>query len=69
MPPLMQWFHKPADAKRSVVMVPDEAWDDWLGTGDEDDARTFLTLPNPQELTAEADPRGKMSVPANPGLF
>lgn len=56
--PLMQRFHKPADEKRSVVVVPDAAWDAWLEAGEEGHAREFLRLPDPEELRAEADPRG-----------
>lgn len=51
------------------MIVLDEAWDDWLGAGGEDDAKSFLMLPSPEELTAEADPRGKVTASARLGLF
>lgn len=31
--PFMRHFHKPQDEKRSVVILPPERYDDWLGAG------------------------------------
>ena len=42
--PLMQRFHKPGDEKRSVVILPDDAWGDWLRAKSEEAARGFLRL-------------------------
>jgi putative SOS response-associated peptidase YedK len=50
--PLMQRFHKPGDEKRSVVILPDEAWDAWLGARREEDARALLRLFAPEEMIA-----------------
>lgn len=51
--PLMQRFHKPGDEKRSVVILPDEAWGDWLRTRSEDAARGFFRLFEPSQFAAE----------------
>ncbi|MRW86766.1 DUF159 family protein [Pseudoduganella sp. FT26W] len=40
--PLMRRFHKPDDEKRSLVIVPQAEWDDWLECKDLDFARSFL---------------------------
>jgi putative SOS response-associated peptidase YedK len=46
--PLMRRFHKPDDEKRSLVVVPQKEWDDWLGGTDPEFARSFLR-PYPAE--------------------
>lgn len=47
--PLMKRFHKPADEKRSLVIVPRLEWDAWLNAGDPEVARSMLNL-YPAEL-------------------
>lgn len=42
--PLMKRFHKPGDEKRSVVIVPRAAYEDWLSCSSTDEARSFLNL-------------------------
>jgi putative SOS response-associated peptidase YedK len=42
--PLMKRFHKLGDEKRSVVIVPPAAYEDWLGCRSTDEARSFLNL-------------------------
>ncbi len=42
--PLMKRFHKPGDEKRSLVIVPPNAYDDWLNCRNPEIARSFLTL-------------------------
>ena len=42
--PLMKRFHKPGDEKRSVVIVPPDAYEDWLSCHNTDEARSFLNL-------------------------
>jgi putative SOS response-associated peptidase YedK len=54
--PLMKRFHKPGDEKRSVVIVPPSAYEDWLGCRNTDEARSFLNLFPADEMTAEAYP-------------
>lgn len=49
--PLMRRFHKPGDEKRSLVVVREEEYDDWLACKDPELARTFLR-PYPAELMA-----------------
>jgi putative SOS response-associated peptidase YedK len=34
--PLMNQFHKPTDEKRMVVVLPEAAYDEWLGATVED---------------------------------
>lgn len=55
--PLMRQFHAPEDEKRTVVVLDDDCWDDWLNARTADDARALLTMPADVELVATADPR------------
>jgi putative SOS response-associated peptidase YedK len=55
--PLMQRFHKPDDEKRSVVILPDDAWGDWLRTKSENAARTFLRGFDAVGFVTEVSPR------------
>ena len=55
--PLMQRFHKPEDEKRSVVILPDAAWGDWLRAKSEGAARALLQGFDAAGLVAEAAPR------------
>jgi putative SOS response-associated peptidase YedK len=70
--PLMKRFHKPGDEKRSVVIVPPGAYEDWLSCRSTDEARSFLNLYPAEEMAAEAAPIPKR-VPASgmerPDLF
>ncbi|WP_157272232.1 SOS response-associated peptidase [Azohydromonas aeria] len=54
--PLMRRFHKPGDEKRSVVVVPQERWRDWL-YADEREARALLQPFDPEAFTASPAPR------------
>jgi len=54
--PVFRRFHKPEDEKRSVVILPDDAWGDWLRCKSEDAARALLEgAATP--LVTTADPR------------
>ena len=55
--PLMARFHKPEDEKRSVVILPDEVWGDWLRAKSECAARAMLQECAPALLCAVADPK------------
>jgi len=55
--PVMSRFHAPGKEKRSVVMLDDAVWDDWLQARDEADVRAFLRPFDPGLMRAEADPR------------
>lgn len=46
--PLMRRMHKPGDEKRSLVIVPPDAYDDWLTCQNTEMARAFL-VPYPAE--------------------
>jgi putative SOS response-associated peptidase YedK len=54
--PLMKRFHKPGDEKRSVVIVPPSAHEDWLGCRSTDEVRSFLSLFPADEMAAEPHP-------------
>jgi putative SOS response-associated peptidase YedK len=54
--PLMKQFHTPEDEKRSVVIVPRGAYDDWLACRSTDEARSFLNLFPAEEMAGEAYP-------------
>jgi putative SOS response-associated peptidase YedK len=55
--PVMQRFHKPADEKRSVVILPDDAWDDWLRARSEEAARELLRPTEADLLRVQPDPQ------------
>nr|WP_234421735.1 SOS response-associated peptidase family protein [Parazoarcus communis] len=40
--PVMQRFHKPEDEMRSVVILPEDSWRNWLGAKSEQEARKLL---------------------------
>lgn len=68
--PLMHRFHKPDDEKRSVVVLPDQAWSDWLHAREDDDVRAFLQQFHPGEFQAMPDPvRRGPPAPTTLGLF
>lgn len=54
--PLMSQFHRPGKEKRSVVILPEDRWDDWLECSSTDEARSFLTLYPPDRMASEAAP-------------
>lgn len=55
--PVFRRFHKPGDEKRSVVMLPDDAWGDWLRCKSEGEAARILHGLAEIGLAAAADPR------------
>ena len=55
--PLMKRFHRPGAEKRSVVIVRQEQYDDWLGVRSTDQARSFLNLFPANEMAALAAPK------------
>ncbi len=50
--PLMKRFHKPESEKRSVIIIRPADYDDWLGVRSIDEARSFVTLPDAQIMSA-----------------
>jgi putative SOS response-associated peptidase YedK len=73
--PLMRRFHKPGDEKRSLVVLPEEDVDAWLGCRDPELARSFLrdypaeamkTWPAPKTPAA---PKASAQEPVNLSLF
>ena len=68
---LMKRFHKPGDEKRSLVIVPEAEYDDWLECGDPERARSYLQL-YPAELMGAQPapkPREKRNIELNGVLF
>lgn len=55
--PVFRRFHKPDDEKRSVVILPDDAWGDWLRCKSEGEAARMLHGLAGIGLAASADPR------------
>lgn len=55
--PVMGRFHKPGDEKRSVVILPDDAWGDWLRSRSETEASGMLAMFEPELVRVAADPR------------
>lgn len=51
MHPLLRRMHKPGDEKRSLVIVPPDDYDAWLGCKDPELARTYLVQQAGEMLT------------------
>jgi len=54
--PLLRRMHRPGAEKRSVVIVPQTDWDDWLRCRDPELARSFLRLCPADRMAAEPAP-------------
>jgi putative SOS response-associated peptidase YedK len=54
--PVFKRFHKPDDENRLVVILPDDAWGDWLRCRSDREALAMLTGTSIQ-LNAVPDPR------------
>ncbi|UXY14857.1 SOS response-associated peptidase [Chitiniphilus purpureus] len=54
--PLMRRFHKPDDEKRSLVIVPEQDYDTWLGCRNAELARAFLTPFPAERMQARPQP-------------
>jgi putative SOS response-associated peptidase YedK len=54
--PVFKRFHKPDDERRSVVILPDDAWGDWLRCKFDIEARAMLKACE-YDLWATRDPR------------
>ena len=52
--PLMSRMHKPADEKRSVVILRPDDWEEWLTTSNIEAARAMLQLYPADEMYAKA---------------
>lgn len=65
--PLMNRMQRPGDEKRSLVIVPQQDWDDWLNCRDPELARAFLR-PFPAEQM-RAWPKIPDEEPAQASLF
>lgn len=52
--PLISRMHKPADEKRSVVILRPDDWEEWLTTSNIEAARAMLQLYPADEMYAEA---------------
>ncbi|VWB15342.1 gp33 [Burkholderia lata] len=52
--PLMSRMHKPADEKRSVVILRPDDWEEWLTTSNVEAARAMLQLYPADEMYAKA---------------
>ena|SRR5450830_759099 len=57
---LMRRFHRPGDEKRSLVIVPPDAWDDWLGCRNPELARSFLRLYRAELMEAHPAPKSQL---------
>ncbi|MGS0741091.1 hypothetical protein ACVBEF_04525 [Glaciimonas sp. GG7] len=54
---MLRRFHKPGEEKRSLVIVPEDAYDDWLGCRDPEVARAFLRPFPTDRMTAWPAPK------------
>ncbi len=55
--PVFRRFHKPQDEKRSVLILSDDGWGDWLRCKSQCEAMAMLTPLAAHALRAAADPR------------
>lgn len=55
--PVFRHFHKLEEEKRSVVILPDDAWGDWLRCKSVAEAQSFMSAPPSIELSTHAAPR------------
>jgi putative SOS response-associated peptidase YedK len=55
--PLMNHFHKPAEERRSLVIVPAADLDDWLSCRNPEIARSFLRPFPAEAMTAAPVPK------------
>ena len=65
--PFMKRFHRQGEEKRSLVIVPNADYDDWLGCKDPERARTYLQ-PYPADLMY-GEPAPKIPVVQQRELF
>jgi putative SOS response-associated peptidase YedK len=69
---LMRRFHRPEDEKRSLVIVPQGEWDEWLSCNDTEFARSFLRHYPAELMTSWAapattrKPKGEQQLSAEP---
>jgi hypothetical protein len=54
--PLMNRFCTPGEETQPDVIVPRDAYEDWLGCHNTDEARSFLSLYPADEMAAKAAP-------------
>jgi len=54
--PLMKRFHKPADEKRALVIVPEDEFDNWLTCTETEVARSFFALYPADKMTSREAP-------------
>jgi putative SOS response-associated peptidase YedK len=54
--PLMRRFHRPGAEKRGVVVLPRDAYGDWLACRSTDEARSFLSLMPADRMRAQEWP-------------
>jgi hypothetical protein len=52
--PMMRQFHKPADEKRTPVVIPKAKYEAWLSSGSSESI-TFLSLGQMPELVSRSD--------------
>lgn len=62
--PLMRRFHKPGVEKRSLVIIPQSGYDDWLECRDTERARTYLSLCPSELMVAIPAPKPKVVKPS-----
>jgi len=55
--PFMKQFHRSNDEKRSLIIVPEEEWDAWLGCRNSEEARSFFQLYPSAFMTSEPAPK------------
>ena len=69
--PLMKRFHKKNDEKRSLVIIPESEYDDWLQCTDPDKARVYLQLYPAELMKARPAPKQpkEKRVESTDGLF
>jgi putative SOS response-associated peptidase YedK len=64
--PVMNRFQKPEDEKRSLVLIPPEACDEWLQCRNPEQAKSFLLNCPPELIHARPEPKTAKLGPVTP---
>lgn len=60
--PVMGRFHRPGDEKRSLVVVPQQAWGEWLNATPHSAGQLLAPMPEAEYTAASTEPRPAQSV-------
>ena len=65
--PVLRRMHRPGAEKRSVVIVPESDWDNWLRCRNPELARSFLHLYPAERMASAPEPVVRQTTPTSRG--